>query len=124
MIIIKCSICTRPWASCFKHMVLLSVCVCVKWLQHVQFFVTLWTLTCQAPHGILQARKLGCFAMSSSRGSSLPRDLIQISGISCISKQILYHPCLLEKELATHSSIPAWRNPQTKEPGMLQSMDW
>ena len=28
----------------------------------------------------------------------------------------------LEKELATHSSIPAWRIPWTEEPGGLQSM--
>ena len=26
----------------------------------------------------------------------------------------------LEKEMATHSSIPAWRNPRTEEPGGLQ----
>ena len=29
----------------------------------------------------------------------------------------------LEKEMATHSSIPAWRNPWTEEPGGLQSME-
>ena len=28
----------------------------------------------------------------------------------------------LEEEMATHSSLPAWRNPQTEEPGGLQSM--
>ena len=28
----------------------------------------------------------------------------------------------LEKEMATHSSILAWRIPQTEEPGGLQSM--
>ena len=28
----------------------------------------------------------------------------------------------LEKEVATHSSIPAWRIPCTEEPGRLQSM--
>ena len=28
----------------------------------------------------------------------------------------------LEKEMATHSSILAWRNPWTEEPGRLQSM--
>ena len=28
----------------------------------------------------------------------------------------------LEREMATHSSILAWRNPWTKEPGRLQSM--
>ena len=29
---------------------------------------------------------------------------------------------LLEKEMATHSSILAWRIPRTEEPGGLQSM--
>ena len=29
---------------------------------------------------------------------------------------------LLEKEMATHSSILAWRSPQMEEPGRLQSM--
>ena len=29
---------------------------------------------------------------------------------------------LLEKEMATHSSIPAWKTPRTEEPGRLQSM--
>ena len=28
----------------------------------------------------------------------------------------------LEEEVATHSSIPAWRIPQTEEPGGLQLM--
>ena len=30
----------------------------------------------------------------------------------------------LEKEMATHSSIPAWRIPGTEEPGGLPSMGW
>ena len=29
----------------------------------------------------------------------------------------------LEKEMATHSSILAWRIPRTEEPGRLQSME-
>ena len=30
----------------------------------------------------------------------------------------------LEKEMATHFSILAWRIPQAEEPGRLQSMGW
>ena len=30
----------------------------------------------------------------------------------------------LQKEMATHSSIPAWKIPSTEEPGGLQSMGW
>ena len=29
----------------------------------------------------------------------------------------------LEKEMATHSSVPAWKIPWTVEPGGLQSID-
>ena len=42
-------------------------------------------------HGILQARILEWVTISSSRGSSWPRDQTHISCISCISRQILYH---------------------------------
>ena len=33
-----------------------------------------------------------------------------------------FHFCALEKEMATHSSILAWRIPGTGEPGELLSM--
>ena len=36
--------------------------------------------------------------------------------------QILGREDLLEKEMATHSSILAWKIPWTEEPGSLQSM--
>ena len=42
-------------------------------------------------HGILQARILDWVAMTSSRGSSHPRDQTPISYVSCIGRQILYH---------------------------------
>ena len=42
-------------------------------------------------HGILQARILEWIAISSSRGSSQPRDQIHISYVSCIGKGILSH---------------------------------
>ena len=32
------------------------------------------------------------------------------------------HTCYLEKEMATHSNILAWRIPWTEEPGRLHSM--
>ena len=41
-------------------------------------------------HGILQARILQWVAISSSRGSSWPRDQTHISCVSCIGKWILY----------------------------------
>jgi len=36
--------------------------------------------------------------------------------------QSLGQKCPLEKRMATHSSILAWRIPWTEEPGRLQSM--
>ena len=42
-------------------------------------------------HGIFQERILKWIAISSSRGSSPPRDQIQVSYISCIGRLVLYH---------------------------------
>ena len=39
-----------------------------------------------------------------------------------ILKYLLYSRDLLEKEMATHSSVLAWRIPGTGEPGGLPSM--
>ena len=35
-----------------------------------------------------------------------------------------FHFHALEKEMATHSSVLAWRIPRTEEPGGLPSMGW
>ena len=50
-----------------------------------------------------------------------------VHGISKIRTQLneftlTFHSDALEKEMATHSSVPAWRIPWTEEPGGLQSM--
>ena len=52
----------------------------------VRFFVTLWTVACQAPlvHGILQARILDWVAISFSRGSSWPRNRTHVYCSSCL----------------------------------------
>ena len=42
-------------------------------------------------HGILQARILQWVAISSSRGSSQPRDRTHLSCVSCIGRKILNH---------------------------------
>ena len=61
--------------------------------SHVQLFCD--PMDCSPPgssvHGILQARILEWVAMPSTMGSFLPRDQTQVSCISCISRQILYH---------------------------------
>ena len=53
----------------------------------VWLFATLWTVAHQAllSMGILQARILEWVAISSSRGSSWPRDQTHLSCISCIA---------------------------------------
>ena len=60
-------------------------------------------MNCSPPdflvYGIFQARILEKFAISSSRGSSLPRDQSRISYFSCIGRWIPYNwppgkPCL------------------------------
>ena len=80
---------------------IVCVCVCVRACTHaytqllsrVQLFSIPWTVACLAPLsiGILQAGILEWVAISSSRGSSRPRDRTCISCVSCIGKQILYH---------------------------------
>ena len=84
------------YSKCFrnaeKKYVLLNACV----LSHsvVSDSVTLWagdSLPGSSVHGIFQARILVWVAISSSRGSSGPRDWTHISCISCTGKWILYH---------------------------------
>ena len=62
-----------------------------KSLRPVRLLVTLlWPARLLCPR-ILQARTLEWVAISSSRGSSWPRDQIYVSCGSCIGRQILYH---------------------------------
>ena len=41
-------------------------------------------------HGILQVRILEWVAISSSRGSSRPRDRTRVTWVSCIDRRVLY----------------------------------
>ena len=62
----------------------LLACVHAQSLSHVWLFATPWTVL-----GILQARILEWLAISSSKGSSPPRDRTCISRGSCIGRWIL-----------------------------------
>ena len=90
-------------------------------------------------HGILQAGILEWVAISYSRGFSPPKDRTHVSLSSLlhwagrvfgIAKSrtwlsdftFTFHFPALEKEMATHSSVLAWRIPGTGEPGGLPSM--
>ena len=72
-----------------------SVCACVG-APLLQLCLTLCnpmgcSPTGSSVHGILQARILEWVAISSSMGSSQPRDQTLISYVSCIGRWVLYH---------------------------------
>ena len=60
-------------------------------------------LGCSPPvssvHGISQARILKWIAISSSRGSSWPRDWTWVSCVSCIGRRILHHWAIWEAQV-------------------------
>ena len=80
-----------------------------------QLFVTPWTV-CSPPgssvHGILPARILECDAISSSRGSSRPRNRTCVSYISCTGRRTLYHkrhlgrPWMNQRGVISVSELP------------------
>ena len=124
----------------------------VKWSEVAQLCLTLRDpMDCSLPgfsvHAILQARILEWVAIPSSRGSSQPRNQTK----SCIagrfftswatrksslvaqmvkSPPAMWETCVwsldqedpLEKGMASHSIILAWKILWTEEPGGLQSM--
>jgi len=59
----------------------ISLLLMLSCCSHVQLFAALWIVALQAPLsiGILQARILKWFAISSSRGSSRPTDQTCVS---------------------------------------------
>ena len=75
---------------CYMHYVCTQLFGCV-WL-----FETPWTVVHQAPLSVeLWTRILEWVAISSSKGSSQPRDRICSSCVFCIGSRILYHWCHL-----------------------------
>ena len=64
---------------------------CAKSLQSCLTLSDPWTVACQATlSGILQARILECVAISSSRGSSWPRNGTWVCYVYCIGRKVLY----------------------------------
>ena len=63
---------------------------CLPLCDHVD-----WGPPGSSIHGILQARILEWVAISSSRGSSRPRDQAHVSYVSSIGRQVLYQYCHL-----------------------------
>ena len=64
----------------------------------------------------------GCAPSGTSQGESVSLPFLASRGFphSLLCGPFLH---LLEKEMATHSSILAWRIPWTEEPGGLLSME-
>ena len=68
--------------------------ICAQSLCPVWHFAIPWTITLlQVPLSMkfFQARMLEWVAISSSRRSSRPRDRTNVSCISCLGRQVLYH---------------------------------
>ena len=66
---------------------------------------------------------MSLMCVSSTRGSSLVTQMVKnLPAMQENWAQSLGQEDPLEKGMATHSSILAWRIPWTDEPGRLQSM--
>ena len=61
---------------------------------------------------------MGCKPQPTSEMSTLRLAV----GVTCSQLTFTFHFNALEKEMATHSSVLAWRIPGTGEPGGLPSM--
>ena len=76
------------------RVLLMAMCVCMQSpFSCVWLFVTLWTVATpplRPPRLLFRARILEWVIISSSRGSSQPRDQTRISYASCISRWVLY----------------------------------
>ena len=73
--------------------VYMCVCMCAKSLQACQTLCNPmdYNPPCSSVHRILQARILRWVDISSSSGSSRPRDGTRISYISYVGRWVLYH---------------------------------
>ena len=91
---------------------------CIRLLCHIRFFATPWNVIHQAPLSMEISR------WEYWRGVPIPvvknipaMQEMQESWVWCLRGEVP-----LKEEMATHSSILAWRIPRTEEPGELQSM--
>ena len=99
------------------------VCV-LRHSSHCQLFATPWTVACQASLSMGFSRQEYWSGFPCPPPGDLPHLGISVSYVSCTGKQILhnYSTTWVDKEMATHSSVLAWRIPGTGEPGGLPSM--
>ena len=94
----------------------------VQLFSRVQLFATPWTAACQASLSITNIFGLW-YWLTLTLGHSLVAQAVK--NLPAMQKTwvlSLGWEDLLEKEMATHSSILAWEISWTEEPGGLQSM--
>ena len=72
-------------------------------------------------HGVLQARILEWVAITSSRGSSQPRDGTLVFCASCIGRQILYHLSIWE---ALPKAVDIYKNVKISQRQPRHTMPW
>ena len=100
---------------------ILCCCCCYRCFSHVQLCATPWMAAHQAPPSV------GFSRQEYWSGVPLPPPRLQ-SGVAKSPTQLsnftfTFHFHALEKEMATHSSVLAWRIPGAVEPGGLPSME-
>ena len=79
-------------------------------------------LTCKSEHSLLVQVVLVVKKLPANAGAAKRQSLIPGSGRSPGGRNSNSLQFSLEKEMATHSSILAWRIPWTEEPSRLQFM--
>ena len=116
--------CFGSTISFFLELLLCSSPVVTAYLlTRVFIFQCLIFLPFHTVHGVLKARMLKQFAIPFSSGPSLvAQRLKHLPPMQETRVWSLGWEGPLEKEMATHSSILAWRISWTEEPGRLQSM--
>ena len=97
-----------------------------------QTLATPWTVTCQASLSMGFSREEYWNGLPFPSPKDLPDPGIELGspafhGVAKSRTQLseftfTFHFHALEKEMATHSSVLAWRIPGTEEPGGLPSM--
>ena len=100
----------------------------VKSLSRVWLLATPWTAAHQAPLSMGFSRQ-ECWSIQQCKLLTLMDDLAslvaqRLKSLSAMRETWVWSLCgedPLEKEMATHFSIPAWRIPWTEEPCGLQS---
>ena len=87
----------------------------------LQLCATLWTVAHQAPLSMGFPRQEYLSGFPCTPPGDIPNPGIKLASLKSPALPGRFFS-FLEKEMATHSSILAWRIPWTEEPGQLQFM--